>query len=80
MELRKCPRAVLTGDFNTQDTEELSLFEGYVTVNPRRFGSFYSNGAAIDHIFVPEGTRAENTRMLILPYSDHYPIVSDVYL
>lgn len=76
--LRTCPACILTGDFNTEDMEELAVFEGYETVNPRRFGTYYPRNIAIDHIFLPAHARAEHVEMPELPLSDHYPLVADV--
>ena len=79
-ETARCDRYLLTGDFNTEELSELAVFAGYETVNPRALGSYYPKGWAIDHILVPTGTRVENVQMPTLPYSDHYPVLADVYL
>ena len=79
-EIRVCERYLLTGDFNTEDESELSVFEGSETLNPRVFPTYYPRSIAIDHIFVPAGTRAEGAQMPVWEYSDHYPLLADVYL
>jgi len=79
-EVRSVGRYILTGDFNTEDTQALALFEGNETLNPRAFLTYYPTGIAIDHILVPKGTRAENVQMPTWTYSDHYPLIADVYL
>lgn len=79
-EVRGCERYILTGDFNTEDLSELAVFTGQETLNPRAFVTHYPTGVAIDHILVPAGTRAENVQMPTWSYSDHYPLIADIYL
>ena len=75
-----CAQYVMTGDFNTEDLCELAIFRGNETINPRAFVTYYPTGVAIDHILGPSGTRVEGVQMPTWKYSDHYPLLADVYL
>ncbi len=61
-----------------KNSDDGHTFTKYETLDPERKG-------AIDFIFVPKGTEVENYKIIrntvkgIYP-SDHYPIVSDIYL
>ena len=77
-ECLKC--LIMTGDFNTEDMDELSVFENLTTVNPRKYASYSPGKKAIDHIFLSPGMRACRVAMPTLALSDHYPIWADVEL
>ena len=69
---------VLTGDFNTADLSEFSVFKNLKTVNPNLFPSFYKTESAIDHIFLTPNIGCIDAQMPKLTFSDHYPIWADV--
>ena len=71
-----CERFILTGDFNTADLDEFSLFPPCSIVNRTEYGSFCSTGEGIDNIFVSRDFDILRSAMPTLPYSDHYPILS----
>ena len=71
-----CERFILTGDFNTADLDEFSLFPPCSIVNRTAYGSFCSTGEGIDNIFVSRDFDILHSTMPTLPYSDHYPILS----
>jgi endonuclease/exonuclease/phosphatase family metal-dependent hydrolase len=73
-------RFLLMGDFNLEDVEELSVFKGARTLNERTFATYYPSGWAIDHIVIPASVEAGRVEMPTPPYSDHYPLVADLYL
>ena len=71
---------ILTADLNTEDLEELSVFEKLTTVNPKRFASFYPRRIAIDHILLSDAFSVTDAQMPMLEMSDHYPVWADVEL
>ena len=73
--LTTCERFLLTGDFNTANLDEFSLFPPCSIVNRAEYGSFYSTGEGIDNIFVSRDFDILQSTMPTLPYSDHYPIL-----
>ncbi len=77
---RNRSRLILTGDLNTEDEEELAVFENLTTVNPKRFASFYPRRIAIDHIMLTDAFTCTDAQMPHLEMSDHYPIWADVEL
>lgn len=72
----KCQSVIVTGDFNTEDLEDLALLSPLVTVNEKRFGSYYPRNIAIDHIFYTEDFTPSDVQLPALPHSDHYPITA----
>jgi endonuclease/exonuclease/phosphatase family metal-dependent hydrolase len=73
--LANCERFILTGDFNTANLDEFSLFQPCSIVNRAEYGSFYSTGEGIDNVFVSRDFDISQSVMSPLPYSDHYPIL-----
>lgn len=67
---------LLTGDFNTEELEDLLVLSPLETVNPRLLASYYPSEIAIDHIFYSNGFSPYDVQMPKLPYSDHYPITA----
>lgn len=73
-----CERLIMTGDFNTEDLEMLSVLAPLTTVNPRSYSTHYPSESAIDHIFLSQGILCGGTEMPRIPYSDHYPLLARV--
>ena len=78
--IERLDRFLLMGDFNLEDVEELAVFKGARTLNERAFATYYPSGWAIDHIMIPASVTAGKVEMPTPPYSDHYPLVADLYL
>lgn len=72
----RCQNVIVTGDFNTEEAEDLALLAPLPTVNPGNLFSYYSGKRAIDHIFYSDAFSCEEVEMPQLPHSDHYPIVA----
>ena len=67
---------VLTGDFNTANLEEFSVFPSCDAVNRNHYASFYATREGIDNIFLSHHFDVLKAEMPQVPYSDHYPILS----
>lgn len=67
---------ILTGDFNTEEMQDLSLLSTLSSVNPRVYSSYYPGNTAIDHIFFTSAFTPIDVKMPMLPHSDHYPITA----
>ena len=74
--LAACKNFVLTGDFNTADLGELSVFSTCTAANRNEYASFYATGEGIDNIFLSQTFCVCKTEMPKVLYSDHYPILS----
>ena len=78
--LEQVGKFVLMGDFNLEDVEELAVFKGARTLNERAYPTYYPSGWAIDHIVIPASVASGRVEMPTPLYSDHYPLVADLYL
>ena len=78
--LEQVGKFVLMGDFNLEDVEELAVFKGARTLNERAYPTYYPSGWAIDHIVIPASVASGRVEMPTPLYSDHYPLVAELYL
>jgi len=77
-ETAKCSQFVLTGDFNTADFSEFSVFDNSKLLNNGQFLSFYPAPSAIDNIVVSDNIAFGKSGMPETKHSDHYPVFVDI--
>ena len=73
-------RFILMGDFNLFDCAELKVLTNARTLNEAAYPTYYPRQEAIDHIMIPPTVTAGRVEMPTPTYSDHYPLVAELYL
>ncbi len=80
----KNPYKILTGDFNAKFAE-FSVFKGYTVVNTddTKYYDYSKNEidySALDNIIVSKNIKVVNSRIVVNPFSDHYPVFAYLIL
>ena len=73
-------RFILMGDFNLFDCAELKVLTNARTLNEAAYPTYYPRQEAIDHIMIPPTVTVGRVEMPTPTYSDHYPLVAELYL
>ena len=79
--LSKEKRFIMTGDFNIEDFDELSILENVICANnAQNPHNTFKDGGCIDNIIVSENIKIKNVRLCESEYSDHNMLIADITL